>query len=67
MMIFVHELGLATAVGRTRMEVILPPFIEAAISVSPNSTTSEFRQPKGFSAFIYVLHICRVLDWIIAS
>lgn len=32
MMIFVHELGLATAVGGTRMEVILPPFIEAAIS-----------------------------------
>ena len=32
----------AMAVGRTRMEAILPPFIEAAISVSPNPSTSEF-------------------------
>jgi dTDP-4-amino-4,6-dideoxygalactose transaminase len=33
----------AMAVGKTRMEAILPPFIEAAISVSPDPSTSEFR------------------------
>ena len=52
----------AMAVGRARIEAILPPFIEAAISVSCGSIN--FSYFYSVECNLYVLRTRRVLDWI---
>jgi len=51
----------AMAVGRARIEAILPPFIEAAISVSCGSIN--FSYFYSVECNLYVLRTRRVLDW----
>jgi len=52
----------AMAVGRARIEAILPPFIEAAIAVSCGSIN--FSYFYSIECNLYVLRTRRVLDWI---